>query len=202
MTTYSDIFSHIVAYLETLAYSELCHIQNPGIFRTVKAYSGSLLFRYIQAYLGIFNNNSYNNINSFFFSLQSYILFNKIYEAIYVFDYKDVNFNVWLSLLKYYAIFQNSVTIKFLIFSFKIINERIEQGKYKETDGTILKELEPFPSFLYLHFKETLLYKQILPWSHQPASFFASTKLHKFGNLRNLNVNSVKLLLTIVQAGT
>ena len=32
----SDIFSHIVAYLEpcvTLAYSEPCHFQNPGIFR-------------------------------------------------------------------------------------------------------------------------------------------------------------------------
>ena len=31
-----DIFSHILAYLEpcvTLAYSKLCHIQNPGIFR-------------------------------------------------------------------------------------------------------------------------------------------------------------------------
>ena len=34
---HSDIFSHIVAFLEayvTLAYSEHCHIQNPGIFRT------------------------------------------------------------------------------------------------------------------------------------------------------------------------
>ena len=36
-TSYSDIFRHIVAYLEpcvTLTYSEPCHIQNPGIFRT------------------------------------------------------------------------------------------------------------------------------------------------------------------------
>ena len=36
-TSYSDIISHIVAYLEpcvTLAYSEPCHIQNAGIFRT------------------------------------------------------------------------------------------------------------------------------------------------------------------------
>ena len=37
--TYSrpDIFSHFVVYLEicvTLAYSEPCHIQNNGIFRT------------------------------------------------------------------------------------------------------------------------------------------------------------------------
>ena len=36
-TSYSDIFSHIVVYLEpyvSLAYSEPSHIQNPGIFRT------------------------------------------------------------------------------------------------------------------------------------------------------------------------
>ena len=45
-TFYSDIFSHPVRYLEpclTLGYSEPCHIQNPGIFRT--------LSRYILAYL-------------------------------------------------------------------------------------------------------------------------------------------------------
>ena len=36
-TSDSDIFSHIVAYLkscETLAYSESCHVQNAGIFKT------------------------------------------------------------------------------------------------------------------------------------------------------------------------
>ena len=42
-TFYSDIFRYIVTYLEfsvALAYSELCHIQNPGIFRaSVKTYS-------------------------------------------------------------------------------------------------------------------------------------------------------------------
>ena len=99
----SDIFSHIVAYLEpcvTLAYSKPCHIQNLGIFitqdvfRTLsrhiliyskrcvtlaywdpyyiqnvalfrilaylgpEVYSKSCLFIHIQAYSGIFNNNS------------------------------------------------------------------------------------------------------------------------------------------------
>ena len=37
VTPYSGIFSHIVAYLEpcaTLAYSETCHIHNPGSFIT------------------------------------------------------------------------------------------------------------------------------------------------------------------------
>ena len=34
--SYSNIFSHVVAYLDscvTLEYSEPCYIQNPGIFR-------------------------------------------------------------------------------------------------------------------------------------------------------------------------
>ena len=35
--SYSDIFSHMMAYFQscvTLAYSEFCYIQNPGILRT------------------------------------------------------------------------------------------------------------------------------------------------------------------------
>ena len=40
----SDIFRHMVEYLEpcvTLAYSELCHIQNPGIVRTQDIFSAN-----------------------------------------------------------------------------------------------------------------------------------------------------------------
>ena len=111
-TSYSDLSSHVVAYLEpcvTLAHSEPCHIQNSGKFRTQdifrtlsklilvylercvtlaywkpyhtqsfaifrsltylgpEAYSQSCLFRHIQAYSDIFNNDSYNNINFLFF---------------------------------------------------------------------------------------------------------------------------------------
>ena len=56
-----------------LAYWEPCYIQNFGIFRTFpylgyEAYSETWLYRYIQAYSGIFNNHSYNNI-TFNFSL-------------------------------------------------------------------------------------------------------------------------------------
>ena len=50
-TSYSDIFSHIVAYLKfcvTLAYSEPCHIQKPGIFRTQVIFR--TLSRHILAY--------------------------------------------------------------------------------------------------------------------------------------------------------
>ena len=49
--SYSDMFSHIVAYLEpcvTLAYSEPCYIQNPGILRNQHIFRA--LSKYILAY--------------------------------------------------------------------------------------------------------------------------------------------------------
>ena len=63
----SDIFRHIVAYRDTLSYSEFCHIHNFGIFTTQGifkiVYKGT--FRHIQT----FNNDSYNNINFIVFTL-------------------------------------------------------------------------------------------------------------------------------------
>ena len=43
-----------------------------------------------------------------------------------------------------------------------MINEGIQQGKYKETDDNILKELESFQSFLYRHFKNSPHYRQVI----------------------------------------
>ena len=37
----------------------------------------------------------------------------------------------------------------------KMINGGLEQGKRKETDDSILKELESFQSILYRYFKDT-----------------------------------------------
>ena len=56
-----------------------------------------------------------------------------------------------------------------------MINEGIEQWKYQGTEDNILKELEFCHSFLY-HFKDPPFYKQMLPFSHQPARLFASAK--------------------------
>ena len=78
-----DIFRtlsrHILEYTErvTLAYWESYHIQNFTIFRNLaylgpQAYSESCLFRLIQAYSGMLNNDSWNNINTLFFTLILY----------------------------------------------------------------------------------------------------------------------------------
>ena len=80
-----DIFSYIQPYcgvfrilcspcmFKTLPYSESWHIWNPRYTQnSVKPYSG--IFRHIQAYSGIFNDDSYNNINFLFFTLISHTL--------------------------------------------------------------------------------------------------------------------------------
>ena len=66
-----------------------------------------------------------------------------------------------------------------------MINDGIQQVKYKETDDNILKELESFQSFLYRHLKNSPHYRQMLPSSHQPARFFATAKLT---NLKTLMI--------------
>ena len=96
--SYSDIFSHIVVYntciFRTLPYSEFWHNQNPRYILNFgnlgpEAYSESSLFRYIQAYSGIFNNDFYNNINFLFFTL----ILNTFQQNLKMFfDYNDVNF--------------------------------------------------------------------------------------------------------------
>ena len=74
-----------------------------------------------------------------------------------------------------------------------MINEGIQQGKYKETDDNILIELESFQSFLYRHFKNSPHYRQMLPSSHEPACFFATAKTHKFENMNNISTDNLKL---------
>ena len=118
-----DIFrtlsKHILAYSErcvTLAYWEPCHIQNFDLFRILaylefKEYSKSCLFTYIQAYLGIFNNDSYNNLNFLFFFHFNLAQFSiKFKRHVLWLQWRD--FNTGLSLPKKYAIFKNSVIIE------------------------------------------------------------------------------------------
>ena len=133
LTSYSDIFSHIVAYVEPcvalayaepchiqdfgtfiepeiysklcqdillysphcvmLAYWEPCHMQNFAIFRVLaylgpEAYSESCLFRHIQPYSGIFNNDSYKNMSFLFLKLILHIFGWNLMRHLF-FDYND-----------------------------------------------------------------------------------------------------------------
>ena len=86
-----------------LAYWEFCHIYNFAKVRNlaylgVKMYLESSLFRHIQAYLGIFNIDSHDNINFLFFTSILHT-FQRNLKDTFV-DYNDVNFNAWLNLIK------------------------------------------------------------------------------------------------------
>ena len=50
--------------------------------------------------LGLFNNESYNNINFLFFTLTLYAFQRNLVKIHMFFDYSDVNFSARLSLLK------------------------------------------------------------------------------------------------------
>ena len=90
------IFSQIVVYLEhcvTLAYSEPCHIQNSGIFRTQDIFR--TLSRHVQAYSIMIVIITL----TFFLSQWSYIVFNKIWFYMF-FGYNAVNFYARLKIIR------------------------------------------------------------------------------------------------------
>ena len=109
LASYSDIFSHIVAYFKKplcnscifriLAYLEPCHIQDPGIFRTLP-YSEPELHQN-PVYLGIFRHiqcDSYNNIGFLFFTLILYAFQRNLKRHIFWLQWRY--FDARLSLLK------------------------------------------------------------------------------------------------------
>ena len=64
-----------------------------------EAHSESCLYKHIQAYLVIFDSDSYNNIDFLFFHF-SLNYFPTKFKKTGFFDYNDVIFNARLSLLK------------------------------------------------------------------------------------------------------
>ena len=87
-----------------LAYWEPYHIQSFAISRIMgylgpEAHSESCLYKHIQAYLVIFDSDSYNNIDFLFFHF-SLNYFPTKFKKTGFFDYNDVIFNARLSLLK------------------------------------------------------------------------------------------------------
>ena len=62
---------------------------------------------HIQAYSGIFNSDSYNNINLLFSASNLHTIQQNLNRHMFL-DHIDINFHARLSLLKYYVIFENS----------------------------------------------------------------------------------------------
>ena len=85
----------------------------------------------------------------------------------------------------------------------RLINGGVSKGVYviEENDNT-LAELKLFQNFIYRNFKTHEKYKAMRPTSSQPARLFATAKKHKFTDIKQMNINDVKLRPVINQTGT
>ena len=85
----------------------------------------------------------------------------------------------------------------------RLINEGISKGVYviEENDNT-LTQLKSFQNFIYRNFKKHEKYKEMRPTSSQPARLFATAKTHKFTDIKQININDLKLRPIIDQTGT
>ena len=83
------------------------------------------------------------------------------------------------------------------------INRFISKGVYviEENENT-LAELKSFQNFVYRTFKKHEKYKKMRPTSSQPARHFAAAKMHKFTDIKQININDLKLGPIIDQTGT
>ena len=83
------------------------------------------------------------------------------------------------------------------------INRLINDGISKrvcviEENDNSLSELKSFQNFIYRNIKTC---KEMRPTSSQPAGFFATVKTHKFRDIKQMNINDLKLRPIIDQTG-
>ena len=85
----------------------------------------------------------------------------------------------------------------------RLINDGISKGVYviEENDNT-LTELKSFQNFICRNFKKYEKYKEMRPTSSQPARLFATAETHKFTDIKQININDLKLHPIIDQTGT
>ena len=85
----------------------------------------------------------------------------------------------------------------------RLINDGISKKVYViDENYNRLAELKSFQNFVYRNFKKHEKYKEIRPTSSQPARHFATAKTHKFTDIKQININDLKLRSVIDQTGT
>ena len=87
------------------------------------------------------------------------------------------------------------------------INRLINDGISKrvcviEENDNSSSELKSFQNFICRNIKTYEKYKEMRPTSSQPAGFFATVKTHKFRDVKQMNINDLKLRPIIDQTGT
>ena len=115
--------------LRTMPFTGLSHIRCLA-YLGPKVYSESCFYRHIQAYSGIFDNDSYNNINFLFCHICH---FSTKFRKTCFLTYNNVSFNAWLSLLKGTVLINDRLRVSKVSWklSFLFINKNLRLNNLK-----------------------------------------------------------------------
>ena len=84
----------------------------------------------------------------------------------------------------------------------QMLDTGIDDGIYTPANDTTLSDLKKFSSFLYRNFKKCELYDRMTTSSNQPGQLYGIAKTHKFADLSEITVDSLKFRPIISQVGT
>ena len=85
----------------------------------------------------------------------------------------------------------------------RLLNDGISKGFYViEENSNTLTELKSFQNFIYRNIKKHEKYKEMRPTSSQPARLFVTWKTHQFTDIKQVNINDLKLRPIVDQTGT
>ena len=84
----------------------------------------------------------------------------------------------------------------------QMINDGIEKGVYAESENNTIVELNRFNDFINRHFQSYKHFERMKSSSNTPAQLYSTTKTHKFENISDITVDSLKFRPIIAQTGT
>ena len=81
----------------------------------------------------------------------------------------------------------------------QMINDGIEKGVYAESEENTTVELNRFNDFINSHFQSYKHFERMKSSSNTPAQLYGTAKTHKFENMSDITVDSLKFRLIIAQ---
>ena len=83
-----------------------------------------------------------------------------------------------------------------------MIDKGIQEGVYAKIEDNTLQALMRFQDFLHRNFSKYEKDNDMLPSSNQPPQLYETAKTHKFDNINERTVDSLKFRPIIAQTGT
>ena len=84
----------------------------------------------------------------------------------------------------------------------EMIDKGIPEGVYAKTEDDTLQDLKRFQELLYRNFSKSEKYTDMLPSSNQPVQLYGAAKTHKFDDINDITVDSLKFRPIIALTGT